>query len=182
MKTKWLICIGAAFIPLGAANGQGLRLEALAGLDSDGFDRGALLGARIGYDFRVASNVSIGIDSEWNDITTKQRSNDSPIVIHYGPEIYIGGRITLAVSNRVRLFAGAGSSRSNFGNFFLVDQNNPSGPVGAETGPVNGFRLTTGAQFQLGRRAFLGVEYRSSNYEDRFFNRGQLAGSIGFRF
>src|SRR3954466_6567765 len=120
MKAALLICIGAAVIPLGAANAQGLRVEALAGSDTDGFDHGALFGARIGYDFRAASNVSFGIDGEWNDITTKQRAINSPIVIHYGPEIYVGGRINLAVSSGVRLFAGAGYSRSNFGNFFLV--------------------------------------------------------------
>src|SRR3954469_18124801 len=106
MKAKWFVCISAAFIPLSAANGQGLRVEALAGLDTDGFDHGALFGARIGYDFRSASNDSFGIDGEWNDITTKQRAINSPIVIHYGPEIYVGGRINLAVSSGVRLFAG----------------------------------------------------------------------------
>jgi outer membrane immunogenic protein len=190
MKARWLICIGAALIPLGAANGQGLRVEALAGSDTDGFDHGALFGARVGYDFRAAPNVLIGIDGEYNDITTEQRFSGSPLVIHYGPEIYVGGRATFlvpAISNRLRVFAGAGYSRSSFGNFFLVspppNPNGPLGPVGAETRAVDGFRLSGGAQILLGRRAFLGAEYRYSNYADDFaLDRGQLVGSVGFRF
>jgi outer membrane immunogenic protein len=186
MKIGWLICLGAAFIPLGAANAQGMRVEALAGSDTDGFDHGALFGARIGYDFRVAPNVLIGIDGEYNDITTEQKFIGSPIVIHYGPEIYVGGRATFlvpAISNRLRVFAGAGYSRSSFGNFFLLNANAPFGPVGAQTGPVDGFRLSGGAQISLGRRAFVGAEYRYSNYSDSFaLNRSQFVGSIGFRF
>jgi len=190
MKTRWLICIGAAAIPLGAAHGQSVRIEALAGSDTDGIDHGALLGARIGYDFMAAPNVTIGIDGEFNDIATEQRFIGSPIVIDYGPELYVGGRATFtvpAISNRLRVFAGAGYSRSRFGNFFLLNPppppNGPLGPIGAETRSVGGFRLTAGAQFSLGSRAFLGGEYRYSDYGDRFApDRGQLVGSIGFRF
>ena len=78
MKARWLIWIGAALIPAGAANAQGLRVEALAGYDTDGFYDGGLYGARIGYDFRAAPNVTIGIDGEWNDITTEQKIIGSP--------------------------------------------------------------------------------------------------------
>ena len=186
MKARWLICIGAAFVPLGAANAQGVRLEALGGFDTDGFVHGALYGARVGYDFRAAPNVTIGIDGEWNDITTEQHFFGSPLVIHYGPELYVGGRATFAVpaiSHRLRVFAGAGYSRSRFGNFFLINPNDLLGPVGAETRRVDGFRLTGGAQISLGSRAFLGAEYRYSEYRDSFvLNRSQWVGSIGFRF
>jgi hypothetical protein len=89
MKAAWLIWIGALTAPLGAANGQGLRVEALAGYDTDGYQNGALLGARAGYDFRVAPNVENGIDGEYNDITSRQRFAGSPLVIHYGPELYV---------------------------------------------------------------------------------------------
>ena len=186
MKARWLIWIGAALIVPGAANAQGLRLEALGGFDTDGFDHGAVYGARIGYDFRAAANVTVGIDGEWNDITTEQRFIGSPIVIHYGPEVYAGVRATFAVpaiSNRLRLFAGAGYSRARFGNFFLVNANAPFGPVGAEIRGVDGFRLSAGTQFSVGRRTFLGAEYRYSDYGGSFtLNRSQWVGSIGFRF
>jgi opacity protein-like surface antigen len=186
MKLRWLVCVGAVASPLGAANAQSLRIEALGGYDTDGFEHGAVLGARVGYDFRAGRNVSIGIDGEWNDITSKQRFFGSPIVIHYGPEVYVGGRITFAVpaiSNRLRVFGGAGYSRSRFGNFFLLDPNDLLGPVGAETRPADGFRLTGGLQVSLGRRAFLGAEYRFTRYSDWFVqSRAQYVGSIGFRF
>lgn len=185
MRVKWLIWIGAAVIPMGGVSAQGLRVEALAGYDTDGFDHGALYGARIGYDFRATPNVLIGIDGEWNDITTEQRFIGNPIHIHYGPEAYVGGRATFLVpgiSNRLRIFGGAGYSRSRFGNFF-VNSNDPTGPVFAETRSVDGFRLTGGAQISLGSRAFLGAEYRYTNYSDSFaLSRAQYVGSIGFRF
>ena len=175
MKVKWLICIGAAAIPLGAANAQGLRVEALAGFDTDGSSDGALLGARIGYDFRAAPNVMIGIDGEGDGLISERKSGGSSMVDGYGPEIYAGGRATFVVpatSNRLRLFAGAGYSRARLRS-----------AVGAETRSVDGFRLTAGAQISLGGRAFLGAEYRYSDYGDRFApNRNQLVGSIGFRF
>ncbi|MBV9882634.1 MAG: outer membrane beta-barrel protein [Sphingomonadaceae bacterium] len=186
MKAAWLIWIGALTAPLCAANGQGLRVEALAGYDTDGFQHGALLGARAGYDFSAAPNVLIGIDGEYNDITSRQRFAGSPLVIHYGPEIYVGGRATFlvpAISRRLRLFAAAGYSRSHFGNYFLLDPSNLLGPVGAERRTANGYRLSGGAQFSVGRRAFLGAEYRYSNYADPFdLDRAQYVGSIGFRF
>ena len=186
MKARWLICIGAAaLIPLGSAQAQGLRVEALGGFDTDGFDHGELYGARVGYDFRAAPNVTIGIDGEWNDITTKQTFYGSPLEVHYGPEVYAGARATFAVpaiSHRLRLFAGAGYSRARFGHFFLLDPNDLLGPVGVYRRVEGGYRLSGGAQFSLGRRAFVGAEYRFSDYGGFTLNRAQWVGSIGFRF
>ena len=88
-----------------------------------------------------------------------------------------------AISDRLRLFAGAGYSRSRSGNFFLIDPNNLLGPVGAETRRVDGFRLSGGMQISVGQRAFLGAEYRYADYGRGFdLNRSQWVGSIGFRF
>ena len=197
MTRGWPIGIGAAALPLGAAQaqdaaqprdtaqaeGQNLRVEALAGLDTDGYDDGAVFGARIGYDFRATRNLQIGIDGEFNDINATQSFFGSPIVIHQGPEYYVGGRATLSVSRRVRLFAGLGYGRARFGNYYLIDPNNLQGPVGVAYRHVGGLRTTLGGQFSIGRRAFLGAEYRFTDYSNWYaLNRGQLVGSIGFRF
>ena len=58
----------------------------------------------------------------------------------------------------------------------------PLGPVGARNSYQDGYRVSAGGQLNIGRRAFLGAEYRYSNYEDGFFQREQLSERIGFRF
>ncbi len=45
----------------------------------------------------------------------------------------------------------------------------------------DGFRLGAGAQFSLSGKAYVGGEYRYSNYESDF-SRHQLALTIGTRF
>jgi outer membrane immunogenic protein len=159
---------------------QGVRIEALAGLDDDVFSgHGMLYGGRIGYDFKISPRFSLGIDGEYTDVTTDQSVNffSGRISVEDGPDLYVGGRATFALSSRFRLHGAGGYTRARHGSFFLDSNNN----VGGQEIVDGGFRLSAGGQFSLGRKAFIGAEYRYSEY-NRFQKRDQYVATIGFRF
>jgi outer membrane immunogenic protein len=158
---------------------QGFRIEALAGYDDEVFsDHGLLYGGRIGYDLRVARRVSLGVDVEYTDVTTDHDIKPfSNIVVKDGPDLYVGGRASFALSSRFRLHGAGGYSLARFGHFELAPGNTI---VGVEE-THEGYRLSAGGQFSLGRKAFIGAEYRYSQYEG-YVARNQYVGTIGFRF
>ena len=164
----------------------GFRAEILLGYDTDGFEEGLLYGGRIGYDFRVTPGLLLGIDGELNDVTTDQEFNLFPqpgtLVLEDGPDAYVGARATLILSRRFSVYGGAGYSRARQSFFFLINPGQPLGPVGGEESYQDGYRVSLGGLFNIGSRAFVGAEYRYSSYENNFFQREQLVGSIGFRF
>jgi outer membrane immunogenic protein len=170
-----------------AAAAPGFRVEALAGFDNDGWEQGMLYGGRVGYDFKVARRFLLGVDGEYSDVTTDQEfalSGLAKLTAEDGPEYYVGGRATFVLSSEFRLYGGGGYTRTKEGFFFQSDPNPPPfGTVAAGRNSVDGFRFSAGAQILLGRRAFIGAEYRYSNYGDSFaLDREQVVGSIGFRF
>jgi outer membrane immunogenic protein len=158
---------------------QGLRIELLAGLDDSSFGRqGLLYGGRIGYDLRVARRFSLGLDAELTDVTTKQDIQPfSPIVVHDGPDAYLGARATYALSSRFSLHTAAGYTRARLGHYELGPANSI---IGVEQ-YYNGYRWSLGGQFRLSRHAFVGAEYRYTNY-DTVQMRDQYVATIGFRF
>ena len=164
---------------------DGFRVEALIGSDTDGYESGLLYGARIGYDFRISRELLLGIDGELSDVTTDQELSGFPqaggLVLDDGPDAYVGARATLLLSRRFSLHGGLGYTRARQSFFFLVDPGDINGPIGGEESWRDGIRATAGGQFSIGRRAFLGLEYRYSEY-DGFFQRGQVAASLGLRF
>jgi outer membrane immunogenic protein len=157
---------------------KGFRIELLAGFDDSSFDHGLLYGARVGYDFRVAGRVSLGLDAELTDPTTKQDIKPfSNIVVHDGPDLYLGARASFALSRRFSLHGAAGYTHARLGHYELAPGNVI---VGVEQN-YNGYRLSAGGQFRLGRHAFVGAEYRYTNY-DTVQMRDQYVATIGFRF
>lgn len=154
---------------------EGLRIELLAGYDDDFLEQGALYGGRIGYDFRVGRRVSLGVDGELTDVTTDQSIGS--LTVEDGPDIYVGARATFALSSRFRIHGAGGYTRARHGSFFL-DSN---GSIGGQTGFHDGYRVSAGGQFSLGRKAFIGAEYRYSEYQD-FIWRDQYVATFGFRF
>ena len=196
MKAGLLLAAAAAACPIHAACAQdpepeasvreplgssGFRAELLVGSDDDGFSSGLLYGGRIGYDFRVSDRFLLGVDGEAIDVTTDRdfgnlRAKD-------GPDLYVGGRATVVLSHRFSLYGSAGYSRHRQGFFIQTDPNPPPfGTIGVGHLSFDGWRLGAGGQFSLGKRAFLGAEFRYSHYEDFGMNRGQFVGSLGFRF
>lgn len=145
----------------------GFRVEALVGYDragTDGFHLdGVLYGIGAGFDFAAGSNVSLGVDVEATDSTGKEDG------VSVGRDLYAGGRVNFAVSPRANLYVKGGytNARVKVSGF------------GSDNG--DGFRLGAGGQLTLGGKAYVGAEYRYSNYESDF-DRHQVALTLGTRF
>jgi outer membrane immunogenic protein len=170
-----------------AAAVPGFRVEVLGGFDTDGYQNGALYGGRIGYDFKVGRRFLLGVDGEFSDVTTDQEltlSATAGLTAEDGPEYYVGGRATFVLSREFRLYGGGGYTRTKEGYFFQSDPNPPPfGTAAAGRDSFEGLRVTAGAQILLGRRAFIGAEYRYSNYGGPFArDREQAVASVGLRF
>jgi outer membrane immunogenic protein len=170
-----------------SAAAPGFRVEVLGGFDTDGYQNGALYGGRVGYDLKVGRRFLLGVDGEYSDVTTDQEFAFPPLpslTADDGPEYYVGGRATFVLSSQFRLYGGGGYTRAKEGYFFQSDPNPaPFGTVEAGRDSFEGFRVTAGGQILLGRRAFIGAEYRYSNYGGPFArDREQAVASVGLRF
>lgn len=170
-----------------AAGESGPRAELLGGFDSDGHQQGVLYGGRVGYDLKVGRRFLLGADAEIGDVTTDQEfafPGLASLTADDGPEYYAGARATFVLSGEFRLYGAAGYTRTKEGYFFQSDPDPaPLGTVSAGRSAFDGFRVGAGAQILLGRRAFIGAEYRYSNYGGAFArDREQAIASVGIRF
>jgi outer membrane immunogenic protein len=153
----------------------GPRVEALVGYDKvkiDGeHDGGVLLGVGAGYDFAVGNGVSLGADLEATEST--QKEGDADIAqVKAGRDLYAGGRVSFAVAPNANLYVKGGYTNARFKATDGVD-------TFAEN--FDGFRLGAGGQYGIGGKAYVGGEYRYSNYEAGLA-RHQLALTVGTRF
>jgi outer membrane immunogenic protein len=153
----------------------GPRVEALVGYDrvrADGEkDGGALFGIGAGYDFAVGNGVSLGADVEATESTQKEGDEDIAEV-KAGRDLYAGGRVTFAVSPQANLYVKGGYTNARF--------KATAGDTSASAN-FDGFRLGAGGQYSVGGKAYVGGEYRYSNYEAGL-SRHQVAATIGTRF
>jgi outer membrane immunogenic protein len=145
----------------------GFRVEGLVGYDRPGIDgfhaSGVLFGLGAGYDFALGNSVSLGVDAEATDSTAKKSG------VSTGRDLYAGGRVNFAVSPKANLYIKGGYTNARI---------KLSG-VGAANG--DGFRAGAGGQVVVSGKAYVGAEYRYSNYEGGF-DRHQVALTLGTRF
>ena len=159
----------------GAVAVSGPRVEALVGYDrvraAGEKDGGALFGIGAGYDFAVGNGVSLGADVEATESTQKEGDEDIAEV-KAGRDLYAGGRATFAVSPNANLYVKGGYTNARF--------KATDGEV-TESANFDGFRLGAGGQYGIGGKAYVGGEYRYSNYEAGL-TRHQVALTVGTRF
>ena len=159
----------------GATAPVGPRVEALVGYDRvkalGEKDGGALFGIGAGYDFAVGPTVSLGADVEATESTQKEGDEDIAQV-KAGRDLYAGGRVSFAVSPTANLYLKGGYTNARFKATDGVD-------TVAEN--FDGFRLGAGGQLTLTGKAYVGAEYRYSNYQDGL-SRNQVALTVGTRF
>ena len=178
-KILYATAATAAFLAATPALAQtapvGPRVEAVVGYDkvkiggeSDG---GALFGIGAGYDFAVAPTVSLGVDVEASESTQKEGDEDIAQV-KAGRDLYAGLRASLAVSPTANLYVKGGYTNARFKATDGED-------TFAEN--VDGYRLGAGGQVTVTGKAYVGGEYRYSNYEAGL-KRHQLALTVGTRF
>lgn len=154
-----------------AAAFTGLRVEGLVGYDNVGLPGvnnpdGLLYGVGVGYDFAAGSNLIVGIEAEVTDSDAKLKVPGPDLVTDR--DIAVGARIGV-VAGPGLLYAKAAYTNARF------EQKGFGGDNG------DGFRLGAGAEYALGTRSFLKLEYRYSNYEGDV-TRNQVVGGFGVRF
>ena len=144
------------------------------GIDDKLKDNDVFYGVGAGYDFAVSPGVSAGVDVEYTNSNNRTDFDDGEenAEISTGRDLYAGGRVTLPISAGANVYAKAGYTNLKI-----------NGEVDGIDDSVNldGYRLGAGAQFAIGGKAFVGGEYRFSNYEDDV-TRHQFAVTLGTRF
>ena len=188
MKTRYLFAAAAMFAATPAlAQTSGIRAEVMAGYDSVNFDldelgeesRGGLLyGVGVGYDFAMGPASWIGVDLEATESTADLEASDGSDSgrVSMGRDLYAGARFTGAISPTFNLYGKVGYTNARVKARLTMD-----GTTDSASGDLDGIRGGLGGQFVMSPSAFLGLEYRYSNYEADI-TRHQVAGSVGFRF
>jgi outer membrane immunogenic protein len=158
-----------------AAAVSGPRVEAIVGYDRlkalGEKDGGVLFGIGAGYDFAVGPAVSLGADVEATESTQKEGDEDIAQV-KAGRDLYAGGRVTFAVSPDANLYLKGGYTNARF---------KATDGIASVSENFDGFRLGAGGQLNLTGKAYVGAEYRYSNYEQGL-SRNQVALTVGTRF
>lgn len=187
-KLTLLAAAAAATITAPAFAGvSGPRVEAVLGWDHVKTDLGApgklsrdgfVYGIGAGYDFGLSDKLSIGVDAEITDSTTdfSATAGTTSARLAAGRDLYAGARITGAVTDKLNLYAKVGYTNARFKGTTKVGNVTTSA-----SGNADGVRGGVGLQYALGGNAYVGAEYRYSNYEADL-TRHQVVGTIGFRF
>lgn len=166
-----------------AAAPAGPRVEAIVGYDrvkvdfsdfgaNDSIkDTGLVYGVGAGYDVPLNGSVSVGADVEATGSTAK-RDFGVDSELKTGRDLYAGGRVSFGIADNSNVYVKAGYTN-------LRVKGEVAGVSESEN--LDGYRLGGGAQFGLGGNAYVGGEYRFSDYEDDV-SRHQLVATVGTRF
>ena len=215
---KYILAVlvaGVAASPALAQNASpftGFRLEGLAGYDSlrsgdrddDGVDTGenngdetidgVAFGIGGGYDYD-AGGVILGVEGEFTESTGKQSSDESLDLpfrsrVETGRDIYVGGRVGVAVAPRTLVYAKGGYTNTAIEARYEDDTDRFEFDTNTD-----GFRLGAGVEQLFGERAYGKLEYRYSNYGNLDFagddgdletdidlDRHQVMAGVGVRF
>jgi outer membrane immunogenic protein len=180
----------AAFATPASAAVSGGRVEAVVGWDHASVDfadfgfndslnsDGVVFGIGAGYDFGLSPTASVGIDLEATESSADIEFTDGTdsAELSIGRDLYAGGRITFAVSPQANVYVKAG-----YTNARVKARVSEAGVVTTDAANADGVRGGIGAQFAVGGNAYVGGEYRYSNYEADF-SRHQVVATLGFRF
>jgi outer membrane immunogenic protein len=162
---------------------QGPRIEALVGYDAPRVrvndsgitgtfkDEGVVYGVGAGYDFALGNGAALGVDVEASDSTVKETNSAGTLKIER--DLYAGGRVSFplgADGSNVYLKGGYTNAR------FSAE----SGALRVKE-DLNGYRIGGGGQFALSGKAYVGGEYRFSDYEQDV-RRHQIVATVGTRF
>lgn len=140
------------------------------GVDETAKDEGVVFGIGAGYDFAASSAASFGVDVEVSESTVKESADGASVKA--GLDLYAGGRVTFPVSNAANVYLKAGYT--SFRVKGEIEDESDSETLG-------GWRLGAGGQFGLGTNAYVGGEYRYSDYENDV-SRHQFVVTVGSRF
>ena len=128
---------------------------------------GVVYGGVVGYDFPAGDNLRLGVEASYAGSTAERDfNNDQPTVFNLGNvqadrDIFVGGRVGYVTSPSTMVYAKAGYTNQRYS-------------VTGSDGTVNldqkldtdGWRVGAGAEFAVGRNAYIGAEYRYSMYSE----------------
>ncbi len=192
-KLVTTVVASAAFValatPAAAAVHSGGRIEAVVGWDHGSIDfaafglnetfngDGVVFGLGAGYDFAVSPGLALGVDIEATESTGSIEITDGTdsAEISAGRDLYAGARVTFPVSPAANFYLKAG-----YTNARITAEVTSGGVTTRDSANADGIRGGFGAQFSIGTRAYIGGEYRYSNYEADF-SRHQAVLTLGFR-
>jgi outer membrane immunogenic protein len=126
---------------------------------------GVEYGAVVGYDFAASPNVRVGVEASYAGSTAERDfNNDQPTVFNLGNvqadrDIYVGGRVGFVTSPSTMVYVKGGYTNQRYS----VTGSNGTVDLGQKL-DTDGYRLGAGAEFAVGRNAYIGAEYRYSNY------------------
>lgn len=126
---------------------------------------GVTFGAVAGYDAPVGETLRLGAEASFSGSTAgRDFDNTRPTVFNLGNvkadhELYVGGRVGLVTSPSTMIYAKGGYTNQRFS---IIGNDNTT--TLEQKLDVDGWRLGAGAEFAVGRNAYIGAEYRYSNY------------------
>jgi len=160
---------------------------------------GVTFGAVVGYDAPVGETLRLGAEASFSGSTAgRDFDNANTTVFNLGnvkadQEIYVGGRVGVVTSPSTMLYVKGGYTNQRF---TLIGNDNTTEL--SQKLDTDGWRVGAGAEFAVGRNAYIGAEYRYSNYGEgevdfegntpdgsRFnldTDRHQVVATAGFRF
>jgi outer membrane immunogenic protein len=192
-----------------AAPVGGLRIEATVGYDNIGVEDddftsddprvaqpggdidGAVFGGTIGYDFAMGP-MMLGIDAEVTETTGDREffaivTGTTPRAVaqvDFGRDLYVGGRATFAMSETINAYVKAGYTNLR-ASLSVTDDAVQAVLDDLEDSDLDtnldGIRGALGFAYSPEGRAYYGVEFRYSNYENGV-DRKQANLVVGFRF
>ena len=188
MKKFFLLAapvVAASLATPAAAQPSGARIEGIVGydrvkIDPDGAGaaardsiQGVLYGVGVGYDFPLGPSLGVGADVEYTDTSTDRNLPTSTFTVRR--DIFVGGRLTAAVSNSFNVYGRLGYTS-------MQTRLRPDATTALTVSDTHGgVRGALGVQFVDESRSFYGVELRYSDYGNDV-SRRQAAVVIGTRF
>jgi outer membrane immunogenic protein len=128
---------------------------------------GVTYGVVAGFDFPTGDAVRLGAEASFSGSTAgRDFDNAKPTVFNLGnvkanQEIYVGGRVGFVTSPSTMLYAKAGYTNQRY----TVTGSNGTVNLNQKL-DTDGWRVGGGAEFAVGRNAYIGAEYRYSNYSE----------------
>jgi outer membrane immunogenic protein len=164
---------------------EGASITAITGIDGtnqfDAKGTGVLYGAQAGYDIQRGKLV-LGVEGEVAGSTAKACTTytaGSSYCTKADRDLYVGGKLGVAVGNSTLLYAKAGYTNYR-DKFSFADPATPANNYRG-SGVMDGIRGGVGVEQKVGANVSVKAEYRYSNYESDY-SRNQGVVGVGFHF
>lgn len=160
---------------------------------------GVAYGAVVGYDADVGGDLRLGAEASIGDSSAKWDNNNGvPNTFNLGRvsadrDIYVGARLGYVTSPNTMIYVKGGYTNARFG----IEGTDGTTSLNQRL-DTDGYRLGAGVEYALTPNAYIGAEYRYSNYgkgeldfngdtpdSSRFdidTDRHQVMATMGYRF